>query len=355
MSANLAPLLSRIEPVSRELEPQIIAHLNDLTHPPGSLGRLEELALRYCLIRQTIRPVLKKKRIYTFAADHGVAEENISIAPKAVTQQMVLNMLAGGAGVNVLSRHAGVENRVVDIGVDHDFGNIPDLLHEKVRRGTSNFRKGEAMSTVEAEQAIEVGARLAQQASEDGIDLLGTGEMGIANTTAASALFAVLLPAGIETITGRGTGINDEQLARKTEVIREALAVNRRSFTDPLSTLAAVGGLEIAGICGLCLGAAAVRIPVVVDGFISSAGAFVATLLKPEVKDYLFFSHRSAEAGHQVFFKQGGAEPLLDLGMRLGEGTGAALAIGLIEASIKIYNEMATFSGAGISLQDKSC
>ncbi|MEE9367609.1 MAG: nicotinate-nucleotide--dimethylbenzimidazole phosphoribosyltransferase [Pontiella sp.] len=350
MNTNLEQILSSIEPVSRDLEPEITAHLNDLLHPPGSLGRLEENALRYCLIRETPQPKLEKKRIYTFAADHGVAEENISIAPKAVTQLMVMNMLGGGAGVNVLSRHTDVENQIVDIGIDHNFGELPGLIHEKVRMGTSNLRIEPAMRIEEAEEAILVGAKLAKQAAEEGIDLLGTGEMGIANTTPASALFAALLPADIETVTGRGTGINDEQIKRKKEIICEALDVNAEQLADPLSALAAVGGLEIAGICGLCLGAAEARIPVVVDGFISSAGAFVACLLKPEVKDYLFFSHKSAEAGHTVFLERIGAEPLLDLGLRLGEGTGAALAMGLIDASIKIYNEMATFSEAGIEL-----
>lgn len=350
MQNELNNIIDRIEPVSRDLEPAIIHHLNDLTHPPGSLGRLEETALRYCLIRKTADPALSKKRIYTFAADHGVAEENISIAPKEVTRQMVMNMLGGGAGVNVLSRHSGVENRVVDIGVDYDFEAVPELIKAKVRYGTNNLRKGAAMEIEEAERAILIGAELAAKSARDDVDLLGTGEMGIANTTPASALFAALLPADIEQVTGRGTGIDDQQLIRKLEIIREALVINKPRFTDPVSTLAAIGGLEIAGICGLCLGAAAHRIPVVVDGFISSAGAYSAILLKPEVKDYLFFSHQSAEAGHRIFLERLGADPLLDLGLRLGEGTGAALAMGLIDASVKIYNEMATFSGAGIEL-----
>jgi nicotinate-nucleotide--dimethylbenzimidazole phosphoribosyltransferase len=350
MNDNLTNLLEAIEPVSRDLEPQVIAHLNDLTHPPGSLGRLEDVALQYCLIHNTAHPALSKKRIYTFAADHGVAEENVSIAPKEVTRQMVMNMIGGGAGVNVLSRHAGVENCVVDIGVDYDFEDTPGLIKAKVRHGTDNLRSGPAMELDDAERAILIGAELAAKAEKEDVDLLGTGEMGIANTTPASALFAALLPADIEQVTGRGTGINDQQLIHKLEIIREALVINKARLSDPVSTLAAIGGLEIAGICGLCLGAAAHRVPVVVDGFISSAGAFIAVLLKPEVKDYLFFSHRSAEAGHKVFLERLGAAPLLDLNLRLGEGTGAALAMGLIDASIKIYNEMATFSGAGVKL-----
>jgi nicotinate-nucleotide--dimethylbenzimidazole phosphoribosyltransferase len=349
MTTELTALLNRIASVDAHLEPQIIDHLNDLTHPPGSLGRLEELALRYCKIRNTTTPRLQKKRIYIFAADHGVSEENVSSFPKEVTQLIVLNMLQGGAGVSVLSRHTGVENCVVDMGVDGDFIDQPTLIHKKIRYGTANFCKGAAMERAEAEQAILIGASLAQQAADEGVDLLGTGEMGISNTTPSAALFAALLPAEIEAVTGRGTGISDAQLRHKIEVIRKGLEINRDQLTDPLSALAAVGGLEIAGICGLCLGAAALRIPVVVDGFISSAGALVATLLKPEVKDYLLFSHQSAEAGHRLFLERINANPLLDLGLRLGEGTGAALAMGLVDASIKIYNEMATFSGAGVT------
>lgn len=353
MTRELQNIIDSIPEINRSLEPQIQKHLNDLTHPPGSLGRLEEIAMRYCKIQNTAAPVSGKKIIFTFAADHGVADENISIAPKEVTRQMVLNMLAGGAGVNVLSRHAGIETRVVDIGVDYDFGGCAGLIDRKVRKGTANLRIGPAMSLDEAGQAVLAGARLAIDAKKEGAVLLGTGEMGIGNTTPSSALFAALLPCPVETVTGRGTGIGDETLRRKIQIIKEALEINRPQLNDPMSALAAVGGLEIAGICGLCLGSASVQIPVAVDGFISSAGAFIASKLNPRVTDYLFFSHRSAEAGHDVFLQHIKAEPLLDLGMRLGEGTGAALAINLIEASVKIYNEMATFSGARIATCNK--
>jgi nicotinate-nucleotide--dimethylbenzimidazole phosphoribosyltransferase len=349
MNIELQKIIETISPASHELEPQIQAHLDDLTKPQGSLGRLEEIAMRCCKITGTIEPKLGKKIIFTFAADHGVAKEGVSAFPAEVTPQMVLNMIGGGAAVNVLGRHAGAENRVVDIGVNHDFGELTGLVHRKVRAGTDNMCKGPAMSLEEAEEAILIGIQLARDASKEGTTLIGTGEMGIANTTPSAALFAALLPCSPAEVTGRGTGIDNDRLLHKTNVIEQALAVNKEQFTDPLNILAAVGGLEIAGICGLCLGAAAERIPVVVDGFISSAAAYVACKLNPAVKDYLFFSHRSAEAGHSIFLDTFQTKPILDLGLRLGEGTGAALAMDIIEASIKIYNEMATFSGAGVA------
>ncbi len=350
MSPALQTVLDAIHPVDQSLRPRLQAHLDDLTHPPGSLGRLEDLALRYGLIRGTAAPVLKRKRLYTFAADHGVADEGISIAPKSVTLQMVQNMLAGGAAVNVLCRHSGVECRIVDIGIDGDPGPHAALIRRKIRPGTANLRTQPAMTATEAEQAILVGAELAAEAADAGVDILGTGEMGIGNTTPAAALFAALLPCDPAAVTGRGTGVDDTVLARKLAIVREALERHHTSLRDPLAALAAVGGLEIAGLCGLCLGGAMRRIPVVVDGFIASAAALVACRLQPAVNDYLLFSHRSAEAGHALALQSMQAVPLLDLDMRLGEGTGAALAIGLVEAAIRLYNEMATFSGAGVVL-----
>jgi nicotinate-nucleotide--dimethylbenzimidazole phosphoribosyltransferase len=349
MNPELQTILDAIEPVSHELDLRIQAHLDDLTKPQGSLGRLEEIATCYCRITRTPAPRIGKKIIFTFAADHGVAAEGVSAFPAEVTPQMVFNMLGGGAAVNVLARHAGAELRVVDIGVNHDFAGAEGLIQRKVRSGTANMAEGPAMTTGEAEAAVLIGARLARTARQEGATLLGTGEMGIANTTPAAALFAALIPCPPADVTGRGTGIDDQRLLHKIHVIEQALAVNQERLTDPLNILSAVGGLEIAGICGLCLGAAAERVPVVVDGFISSAAAFVACKMNPAVKDYLFFSHRSAEAGHSVFLERFQTEPVLDLGLRLGEGTGAALAMQVIEASIKIYNEMATFSRSGVT------
>jgi nicotinate-nucleotide--dimethylbenzimidazole phosphoribosyltransferase len=346
---SLNKFIKSIQPINRSLEPAIRTHLDQLTKPPKSLGRLEDLAAQYCLITNTSEPNLGRKKIFTFAGDHGVAEEGVSAYPQEVTPQMVRNMLAGGAAVNVLAGHAGAELAVIDIGVADPLTDAPGLIRRKIRSGTDNIAAGPAMSLEEARQAIETGIELARSAAEDGVTLIGTGEMGIANTTPSSALFAALLPCPVEDITGRGTGIDDAALIKKVEVIKRALKVNQDKCANPLSTLAALGGLEIAAICGLCLGAALARVPLVVDGFISSAGALVACRLCPQVKDYLFFSHRSEEAGHATFLRIFNVEPILDLRMRLGEGTGAALAMIIIEAAVKIYNEMATFASASVS------
>jgi nicotinate-nucleotide--dimethylbenzimidazole phosphoribosyltransferase len=347
---TLESLINEIVPVNRNIEPAITAHLDNLTKPRGSLGRLEEFALRYCLATGTATPVLGKKRIYTFAADHGVVDEGVSAFPKAVTPQMVRNMLGGGAAVNVLARHAGVEVRVVDMGVDDPLDNAPELIRKKIGHGTANIARRPAMTFDDAQRAVMAGAGLAAEAVANGVTLIGTGDMGIANTTPSAALMAVLLPCEVEAITGRGTGIDDAGLERKITVIRRAIDFNRERCKDgPLAVLAALGGFEIAGICGLVLGAALSRTPVVVDGFISSAGALAACRICPQTADYIFWSHCSGERGHATFFNLFGVRPILDLGMRLGEGTGAALAMTIIEAAIKVYNEMATFESAGVS------
>lgn len=346
---TLNDTLAAIRPVDRSLEPEIRAHLDDLTKPPGSLGRLEELAVCYCLATGTARPRLGGKRIYCFAGDHGVADEGVSAYPKAVTPQMVLNMLAGGAAVNVLARHAGASLVVVDMGVDADLPDRPGFVKRGIRRGTSSITRGPAMSRDEARRAVEAGIALAGDASTDGVTLLGTGDMGIANTTPSAALLCGLLGLDTRDIVGRGTGIDDARLAVKREAVDRALAVNRAAMADGLDALAALGGFEIAGICGLILGAAARRIPVVVDGFISTAAAAAAFRMAPAAADACIFSHRSDERGHGAVLARMGVRPLLDLGMRLGEGTGAALAMSVVEAAVRVYNEMATFSSAGVS------
>ena len=349
---RLKPILDAITPVDRSLESEIRAHLDNLTKPPGSLGFLEDLAASYCLMTGTTTPRLGKKRIVTFAGDHGVAAEGVSAFPSEVTPQMVYNMLGGGAAINVLTRHVGADLQVVDIGVADPLEGASELTRKKVKAGTDNISTGPAMSEEEAIQAIQVGVELANGAADDGVTLLGTGEMGIANTTPSSALYAALIPCPVVKVTGRGTGIDDARLKNKIEVIERSLTVNGHMLHNPLTTLAAVGGLEIAGMCGLILAAAGRKLPVVVDGFISSAAALVAIRLRESVSDYLFFSHCSAEAGHRTFFDRMAIRPILDLDLRLGEGTGGALAMQVIEAAVKIYNEMATFDSAGVSAKE---
>jgi nicotinate-nucleotide--dimethylbenzimidazole phosphoribosyltransferase len=350
--------IGMIGPVRALFAEEAQKRLDNLTKPPGSLGRLEEFAKRIVAITENTMPALDRKVIFTFAGDHGVADEGVSAYPREVTRQMVFNFLNGGAGINVLARHAGAEVVVVDIGVDYDFdrgaaaaGHPVPLLIRKVVRGTRNMRKGPAMSRQDAERCIETGIELAQEYADKGYAIFGTGEMGIANTTPSSAIAAVLTGRPVAELTGRGTGIHDDALRNKILVIEEAIARNRPDPNDPLDVLSKVGGAEIGGIAGLIIGAAANRIPVVVDGFISTAGALIAHGLEPITKDYMFAAHNSVEIGHKVMLEKIGLMPILDLGMRLGEGTGAALAMQVIEAGLKIYKEMATFGEAGISAE----
>jgi len=341
--------IARISPVDPELLEQTQTRLDNKTKPPGSLGRLEEFAQRIVAISGSPEPDLSKKVIFTFAGDHGIVEEGVSLYPKEVTAQMVFNFLSGGAGVNVLARHVGAEVRVVDIGVDFDFGDIPGMLHRKVAFGTQNFAKGPAMTRDEAVAALQVGIELADQCRVEGVGLIGTGEMGIGNTSPSSAIIAAISGLDVRYLTHRGTGINDAALENKIRVIEQGLTLNKPDPTDPLDVLTKVGGLEIAAIAGLVLGCAANSIPVVIDGFISTAGALIASEMHPNVRDYILAAHNSVEIGHSFMLERIGARPILDLDFRLGEGTGAALAMGLIEAGVKVLKEMATFEQAGVS------
>jgi nicotinate-nucleotide--dimethylbenzimidazole phosphoribosyltransferase len=341
--------LARIKPVDQKLLAQAQTRLDNKTKPPGSLGRLEEFARRIVAISGSIDPDLSKKVVFTFAGDHGIVEEGVSLYPKEVTAQMVFNFLNGGAGVNVLARHSGAEVRVVDVGVDHDFGETPGMLHRKVARGTCNFARGPAMTRDEALAALQVGIDLADQCRVEGVGLVGTGEMGIGNTSPSSAIIAAISGLTVRDLTHRGTGINDAALENKIRVIEQGLTLNKPDVTDPLDVLAKVGGLEIAAIAGLVLGCAANSIPVVIDGFISTAGALIASELHPHVRDYIFAAHKSVEIGHSFMLERIGVRPILDLDFRLGEGTGAALAMGLIDAGVKVLKEMATFDEAGVS------
>jgi nicotinate-nucleotide--dimethylbenzimidazole phosphoribosyltransferase len=353
-SMNLESIVAGITNTNGKFADQAQQRLDSLTKPKGSLGRLEEFAKQLVAITETSMPELGKKVVFTFAGDHGVAEEGVSAFPREVTPQMVLNFINGGAGINVLARHAGAEVVVVDIGVDYDFSNIGALpsvpLHiKKVVSGTKNIRKGPAMTREEAERCIQVGFELADEYAKKGFMIFGTGDMGIANTTPSSAITAVLTEKTVEEITGRGTGINDEVWNNKVQVIKDSIDVNRPDVQDPVDVLAKIGGAEIGGIAGLIMGAAANKIPVVVDGFISTAGALIAYLIEPRTKDYMFAAHMSEEVGHRAMLEKIGLRPILDLDLRLGEGTGAALAMLIIEAGLKIYKEMATFAEAEVA------
>jgi nicotinate-nucleotide--dimethylbenzimidazole phosphoribosyltransferase len=339
-----------IEPAQNDLLQKACLRLDSLTKPQGSLGRLEEFAQKLVLMTgQEIPYPFTKKVIFTFAGDHGVVDEGVSLFPKEVTIQMVYNFLRGGAAINVLARHAGADEVVVDIGVDYDFDEEKDLLSRKVVKGTKNMRKGPAMTREEAQKCIDTGIELALEYAEKGYGIFGTGEMGIGNTTPSSAIASVITRATVREVTGRGTGITDETLAHKIKVIEDAIALNKPDPGDPIGVLAKVGGAEIGGIAGLILGAASKKIPVVIDGFISTAGALIAYAIEPAVKDYMFAAHNSVEKGHAIILEKMGLRPILDLDLRLGEGTGAALGMFIIEAGLKIYREMATFDEAGVS------
>ena len=351
MNAEIQKMIDSIEPIDAGAMERAQKRLDSLTKPQGSLGRLEELARWLAGITREERPRLPRKVIFTFAADHGVTAEGVSAYPATVTPEMVRNFLRGGAAINVLARQAKADVVVADFGVAADFGALPGLVSCKIGQGTANMVKGPAMTEEQAVQAILAGAELALAEKKRGAALFATGDMGIGNTTAASALVAALTGAPVEEVTGRGTGIDDETFRRKVSVIRQALEINHVDCRDSLAALAKVGGFEIAGLVGVILAGAATRTPVLIDGFISVAAALVACrLAQPApVRDYLAIAHLSVERGHQRIARELALVPLLDFRMRLGEGTGAALAMPLLDAACAIFNEMATFEEAGVS------
>ncbi|MFH0856199.1 MAG: nicotinate-nucleotide--dimethylbenzimidazole phosphoribosyltransferase [Candidatus Omnitrophota bacterium] len=340
-----------------EIDPVIIQkaqkRLDNLTKPLGSLGRLEELARQVCGITAKLGPALKNKVIFTLAADHGVTEEGVSAYPKEVTAQMVYNFLSGGAGINVLAAHAGARVVVADLGVCVELKPNPKLLVKKINYGTKNMAKGPAMAREEAIRSICAGFEIFENEYEKGIDIAGTGEMGIGNTTAASAITACFTKKSIEEITGRGAGLDDKGLNNKIAVIKKSLALNNPDPLDPVDVLAKVGGFEIGGLAGIILASAARKVPVVIDGFISGAAALIAYRLEPKVKEYMIAAHCSVESGHKFILEHIGLRPLLDLNLRLGEGTGGALAIALADAAVKILTQMATFQSANVSEKNK--
>ena len=323
--------------------------LDQKTKPRRSLGRLEDLACRLAAARGAVRPGPLAKAIVVMGGDHGVAAERVSAYPREVTTQMMRAFAAGGAAVCVLARQAGARVVVVDMGVAGALPPSPMIRARRIAAGTANFTRGPAMTRAQATAAIEAGVEIAAELAQGGTGLLGIGEMGIGNTTSASALVAALTGAAPDDVTGRGTGVDDAGLARKLTAITAGLARHRPDPRDPLGVLAALGGFEIAGMCGVALGAAAARVPVLVDGFIAGAAALVATRLAPACAGYLVASHRSVEPGHRRVLDALDARPLFDLELRLGEGTGAALAMPLCDAALAILDEMATFADAGVS------
>jgi nicotinate-nucleotide--dimethylbenzimidazole phosphoribosyltransferase len=340
-----------IHPVDPRWVASAIGRQLELTKPPGSLGRLEEVANRCTAIRQGFELTASRPRIVLFAADHGVCSEGVSAYPQEVTAQMVLNFLRGGAAINALARAGDIELKVVDVGVATPLPLSADLISRRHAQGTRNFCEGPAMSDAEMSAAMETGIELACDSAMAGCGLLGFGEMGIGNTTAASAITAALTGEPIEALVGRGAAADDACLARKRSAIQRALALHADNLGSPLGILRCVGGLEIAAMCGFCLGAAARRVPIVTDGFIATAAAALAVRLCPASSGYLFASHRSTEPGHAHLLAILQQDPLLDLGMRLGEGTGAALAMKIIQAAVAAFTQMATFAAAGVSNQ----
>jgi nicotinate-nucleotide--dimethylbenzimidazole phosphoribosyltransferase len=346
----LKKTLNQIVPIKNELKIKTQTRLDALTKPLGSLGMLEEVAKTILALTENEKFQIRKKVIFVLAGDHGIVKENVTGYPQEVTAQMVYNFVRGGAAINVLARHVDAKVVVVDMGVAADLDEASDkIFNKKINYGTKNFAEGPAMSKDEAVKSIEAGIEVFEQEAKNGIDVVGCGDMGIGNTTTSSAIVAALTGASVEQVTGRGTGINDEMLAHKIVVIKKALAKHKPDPADPIDVLSKVGGFEIGGIAGVILAAAAHKIPILLDGFISSAGALIAYKLQPNVKDYFIASHLSVERGHQIILQTFGKRPLLNLDLRLGEGTGAALAMPLVEASIKILTEMATFAGAGVS------
>ena len=342
-------VIASIQPLDEKAMRKARMRQDNLTKPQGSLGQLESVSIQVVGIKRNSRPRMTHKVIFTLAGDHGVTQEGVSAYPSEVTPQMVYNFLRGGAGINVLARHVGARVVVADLGVATKMEEHRSLIDKKVAMGTQNMAKGPAMSREEAIRSIEAGIELVEEELSKGIDILGTGDMGIGNTTSSSAITAALTGVDVAIVTGRGTGLDDEGWRRKVKVIQRALDINRPDPREGIDVLSKLGGFEIGGIAGVILAGAKYQIPVVIDGFISGAAALIATSFSPKVKPYLIASHQSAEKGHKIILEHLGLKPLLNLDLRLGEGTGAALGIFLVEASIRILNEMTTFAEAGVS------
>jgi len=341
--------IENIEKISIDSDGNIKDRFNKLAIPAGSLGRLEEFATIYASIKGSPDATIKHKVVFTMAGDHGVSNEGVSTFPQEVTRQMVKNFLDGGATISVLAQHVGARVVVVDCGVNADFEPVDGLKIKKVGYGTENIARGPAMSREQAIKSLEAGIESFNEELINGIDIIATGDMGIANTTPSSAIIACLTGADVSKVTGRGTGLNDSGVEKKIDVIKTAFNVNKPDPSDPIGVLSKVGGFEIGGIAGLCLAAASHRTPVLIDGFISTAAALIACAIEPKANDYLISSHTSTENGHKIALDKLQKKAILNLDLSLGEGTGAVLAMNLIEAGVKTFTQMATFSEAEVS------
>jgi nicotinate-nucleotide--dimethylbenzimidazole phosphoribosyltransferase len=352
---TIAEIISQIEPLDTTYVEQARARTAQLAIPPRALGRLHDLAERLCGINRSLTPESSPKAFLVMAGDHGVVAEGVSAFPQTVTGEMVKNFLRGGAGINVLARSVNADVTVVDMGIIPEITPPADSHYPlricKVARGTGNIARGPAMTREQAEQALLAGFQVAGDLFDSGIRLLGTGDMGIGNTTPSAAIGVAITGCAVENMVGRGTGLDDASLQKKKQIVQQALNCNRPNPQDGLDVLAKVGGFEIGGIAGSILAAAYYRRPVVIDGFISTAGALLAYRLCPRVLDYIFAGHCSEESGHRLMLQYLGLEPLLDLRLRLGEGTGAALAMGIIEGAVRVFREVLTFAEAGVTPQ----
>ncbi|MBI9074570.1 MAG: nicotinate-nucleotide--dimethylbenzimidazole phosphoribosyltransferase [Desulfatibacillum sp.] len=351
---NLEEILKEIQPPDESIIALAREHTAKLALPPRALGRLHTMGERLCGIVRSLNPIMDSKAVVVMAGDHGIVEEGVSAFPQEVTGEMVKNFLAGGAGINCLCRHVGARVIVVDMGMKTDPESLglkagETFFSHKIAPGTANFAKGPAMTREQAKAAILHGFQRASALFDEGVCLLGAGDMGIGNTTPSAAIGAVLTKASLDDMTGRGTGVDDAGLQRKKAAIQKGIELNRPDPLDGLDVLSKVGGFEIGGIAGCILAAAYHNRPVVIDGFISTAGALIAHALCPTAAQYMFAGHCSEEPGHKIMLKHLGLEPILDLGLRLGEGTGGALAMNILDASVKVFREVLTFDQAGVS------
>ncbi|SHN15926.1 nicotinate-nucleotide--dimethylbenzimidazole phosphoribosyltransferase [Chitinophaga sp. CF418] len=338
-----------IPPVNSDIAAALQHKIDNKTKPLGSLGQLEKIALQVGAVQQTPTPALNQPTIVVFAGDHGIANEGVSPFPQEVTYQMVFNFLQGGAGINVFTSQNGMQIRVVDAGVNFDFNQHPGLIHAKVAMGTKSYLHEPAMTKVQCQEAIEKGAAIVREIHQEGCNVIGFGEMGISNTSSAAIIMSLLCDIPLEQCIGRGTGLDDEGLAKKKAILSAAIARHKGIEKTPLNVLSTFGGFEIAMMCGAMLQAAAAGMIVLVDGFISTSALLVASKINEHILDYCIFTHQSNEQGHHLMLTQLKAVPLLSLGMRLGEGTGAAVAYPLIRSAVNFLNEMASFESAGVS------